>query len=200
MQKLKQQHDVSTINDLNTAIANINATPDAGGDTINLTADISTGGTDIDTLSNPATITANTFTIDGGSADSLFSFSTATAIVDFSDSINMDNGSSDLGGAATLDTGSDMSFTDSASTVGFDTNSATESGGAVYLFNSGTTFTTAADTTFINNTAGVTGGALYLGNEADFSATGDLTFTSNTVTTGFGGAVFFVLAGHNFYS
>jgi len=196
--KAQTTHDVSTIGELNTAIAAINSTPNVLGDTINLTADILTGGTDIASLLNPATIIANTFTVDGSSTGSLFSFSAATTIVDFSDSITIQNGSSDLGGAVTLVSGATMDFTNSSSTILFDTNSATGSGGAVDLKADGTTFTTAADTTFINNTAGENGGALAMGTSADFFATGDLTFTNNTATTGSGGAVLLLMPGTTF--
>ena len=71
------------------------------------------------------------------------------------------------GGAVSMIWGTTMDFTDSASTVLFDSNSTTGSGGAVGAV-ALNIFSTAADTTFDSNTAGVDGGALYLIDNSDF--------------------------------
>ncbi|HUT85340.1 MAG TPA: hypothetical protein VMW66_00720, partial [Elusimicrobiales bacterium] len=69
-------YTVTSITELNSAIASINATPGVD-DAIIVSNDILTGVTAITTLTNPAIINAGGFTINGQDLGSLFNFTGA---------------------------------------------------------------------------------------------------------------------------
>lgn len=152
-----------------------------------------TGGADF-TATNTLVFSSNTATINNGGAIYIDgSGFTASSDVTFTGNL-----SDNRGGAIYMTGGSDIDFTGANATILFDQNLATGLGGAIYIDGSGTTFNTAGATTFDNNTATVSGGALAIISASDFVATNTLVFSSNTATSGDGGAIILQNSGSSF--